>query len=72
MAPGIRTGFLEEVALNTGWVWVCFRKRKHQAELPSSSGPLSLDPIVPIVLDVQELEGRTLRLLLELLKLRKE
>lgn len=35
-------------------------------------GRLSLDPIVPIVLGVQELEGRNLCLLLELLKLKEE
>lgn len=29
-----------------------------EEEVPSA--PLSLDPIVPIVLEVQELEGRTL------------
>lgn len=72
LSPVIRTGFLEEVALKAGWVWICLGKRKHGEELPAPSAPLSLDPIVPIVLDVQELEGRTPCLLLELLKLRKE
>lgn len=71
MAPVVRTGFLEEVALNIGWVMICLGKRKHQAELLASPlGPPQ--PIVPIGLDVQELEGRTLRLLLGLVKRRKE
>jgi hypothetical protein len=49
------------------------REQEASGRTPSLLGrPLSLDPIVPIVLGVQELEGRTLRLLLELLKLREE
>lgn len=38
LAPVVRTGFLEEVALNIGWVWICLGKRKRQAELPASGG----------------------------------
>lgn len=37
-APVVRTGFLEEVGLKIGWVWICLGNRKHQAELPASSG----------------------------------
>lgn len=56
------------------WVGLdMLREQEASGRTPSLLGrPLSLDPIVPIVLGVQELEGRTLRLLLELLKLREE
>lgn len=60
LVPVVRTAFLEEVALKAGRVWMCLGKGKQQAEFPDPSAPLNLDPIVPIVLEVQELEGRTL------------
>lgn len=48
------------------------REEEASGRAPRHHNPLSLDPVVPIVLDVQELEGRAPCLLLELLELKKE